>query len=46
LAARDFTGDFRIDDAFLASEGVTDFDQYRIGPTKSRCRTSSEYGVL
>jgi len=33
--ARDFTGHFLIDDTFLASEGVTDFDQYRVDPTKS-----------
>jgi citronellol/citronellal dehydrogenase len=32
--ARDFTGHFLIDDTFLASEGVTDFDQYRVDPTK------------
>src|ERR1700742_80713 len=32
--ARDFTGRFLIDDTFLASEGVTDFDQYRVDPTK------------
>jgi citronellol/citronellal dehydrogenase len=28
--ARDFSGNFLIDDSFLASEGVTDFEQYRI----------------
>jgi len=33
--ARDFTGHFLIDDNFLASEGVTDFDQYRVDPTKA-----------
>ena len=33
--ARDFTGHFLIDDTFLASEGVTDFDQYRVDPSKS-----------
>jgi len=33
--ARDFTGHFLIDDTFLASEGVTDFDQYRVDPTKN-----------
>ena len=27
-----FTGNFIIDDTFLASEGVTDFDQYRVNP--------------
>ncbi|SRR5579885_933534 len=30
--AREFTGNFLIDDTFLASEGVTDFEQYRITP--------------
>ena len=28
--ARGFTGNFLIDDTFMASEGVTDFDQYRV----------------
>jgi len=28
--AREFTGNFLIDDTFMASEGVTDFDQYRV----------------
>ena len=27
-----FTGNFLIDDTFLASEGITDFDQYRVDP--------------
>ena len=27
-----FTGNFLIDDTFLAGEGVTDFDQYRVDP--------------
>jgi citronellol/citronellal dehydrogenase len=31
--ARSFTGRFLIDDSFLAGEGVTDFEQYRIDPT-------------
>ncbi|MCK9909013.1 NAD(P)-dependent oxidoreductase [Microbacteriaceae bacterium K1510] len=30
-----FTGNFLIDDTFLASEGVTDFDQYRADPSQS-----------
>ncbi|AXK80965.1 NAD(P)-dependent oxidoreductase [Pseudolabrys taiwanensis] len=30
----DFTGNFLIDDTFLASEGVTDFDQYRADPSQ------------
>jgi len=30
--AREFSGNFLIDDTFLASEGVTDFEQYRITP--------------
>jgi citronellol/citronellal dehydrogenase len=29
-----FTGNFLIDDTFLASEGVTDFDQYRADPSQ------------
>lgn len=29
-----FTGNFLIDDSFLASEGVTDFDQYRVDPAQ------------
>jgi citronellol/citronellal dehydrogenase len=29
-----FTGNFLIDDNFLASEGVTDFDRYRADPTQ------------
>ena len=29
-----FTGNFLIDDTFLAGEGVTDFDQYRVDPTQ------------
>jgi citronellol/citronellal dehydrogenase len=32
--ARSFTGNFLIDDTFLASEGVTDFDQYRVDRTQ------------
>ncbi|MCT8267030.1 MULTISPECIES: SDR family oxidoreductase [Afifella] len=31
--SRDFTGNFLIDDTFLAGEGVSDFDQYRVDPT-------------
>lgn len=30
----DFTGNFLIDDSFLASEGVTDFSHYRVDPTQ------------
>ena len=30
--ARSFTGNFLIDDSFLAGEGVTDFEQYRVDP--------------
>jgi citronellol/citronellal dehydrogenase len=29
-----FTGNFLIDDSFLAGEGVTDFDQYRADPSQ------------
>ena len=30
--ARQFTGNFLIDDSFLAGEGVTDFESYRVDP--------------
>jgi citronellol/citronellal dehydrogenase len=30
--AKSFTGHFLIDDSFLAGEGVTDFEQYRVDP--------------
>jgi citronellol/citronellal dehydrogenase len=33
-AAKTFTGNFLIDDTFLASEGVTDFDKYRADPSQ------------
>src|SRR5262249_43392153 len=33
--ARDFTGHFLIDDTFLAGEGVTDFDLYRVDPSQA-----------
>lgn len=33
--AKDFTGNFLIDDTFLAANGVADFDQYRVDPTKA-----------
>jgi citronellol/citronellal dehydrogenase len=29
-----FTGNFLIDDTFLASEGITDFDRYRVDPNQ------------
>jgi citronellol/citronellal dehydrogenase len=32
--AKSFTGNFLIDDSFLYGEGVTDFDRYRVDPTK------------
>ncbi len=32
--SRSFTGNFLIDDSFLASEGVTDFTPYRVNPDK------------
>jgi citronellol/citronellal dehydrogenase len=32
--SREFTGRFLIDDIFLAQNGVTDFDQYRVDPTQ------------
>jgi citronellol/citronellal dehydrogenase len=31
--AKSFTGNFLIDDTFLAANGVTDFDKYRVDPT-------------
>jgi citronellol/citronellal dehydrogenase len=31
--AREFTGNFLIDDSFLYGEGVRDFDQYRVDPS-------------
>jgi len=31
---KSFSGNFLIDDTFLASEGVTDFDRYRVDPTQ------------
>ena len=33
--ARNFTGNFLIDDTFLADNGVTDFDSYRVDPSRS-----------
>jgi len=30
--AREFSGNFLLDDSFLAAEGVTDFDSYRVNP--------------
>ena len=33
--ARDFTGHFLIDDSFLAENGVTNFDRYRVDPSQS-----------
>jgi citronellol/citronellal dehydrogenase len=32
--AKSFTGNFLIDDTFLADEGVTDFDRYRVDPSQ------------
>ncbi len=32
--ARDLTGQFLIDDSFLSTRGVTDFEHYRVDPTK------------
>ncbi len=32
-SARDFTGHFLIDDSFLASQGVRDFESYRVDPS-------------
>ncbi len=33
--AKSFSGKFLIDDSFLASEGVTDFDRYRVDPANA-----------
>jgi citronellol/citronellal dehydrogenase len=33
--AKKFSGNFLIDDTFLAAEGITDFDRYRVNPAKS-----------
>jgi len=33
--AREFTGNFLIDDSFLYEEGVRDFDKYRVDPTRA-----------
>jgi citronellol/citronellal dehydrogenase len=32
--AKSFSGNFLIDDIFLAGEGVSDFDQYRVDPSR------------
>ena len=32
--AREFTGNFLIDDTFLAENGMTDFEPYRVDPTQ------------
>jgi citronellol/citronellal dehydrogenase len=37
--SRSFTGNFLIDDTFLAAEGVTDFEQYRVDPNEPLART-------
>jgi citronellol/citronellal dehydrogenase len=37
--SRSFTGNFLIDDSFLAAEGVTDFEQYRVDPGEPLART-------
>ncbi len=34
LKGADFTGNFLIDDTFLAAEGVNDFSHYRVDPTQ------------
>src|SRR6201995_4318403 len=33
--AREFTGNFLIDDSFLYGEGVRDFEQYKVDPTQT-----------
>jgi citronellol/citronellal dehydrogenase len=37
--AREFTGNFLIDDSFLASEGVKDFEKYRVDPSRELAAT-------
>jgi citronellol/citronellal dehydrogenase len=37
--ARSFTGNFLIDDSFLAAEGVSDFAQYRVEPSEPLAAT-------
>src|SRR6187455_943099 len=37
--AKSFTGNFLIDDTFLAAEGITDFEQYRADPSEPLART-------
>jgi citronellol/citronellal dehydrogenase len=32
-SSKSFSGNFLIDDTFLAAEGITDFDRYRVDPT-------------
>ena len=32
--SRSFTGNFLIDDTFLAAEGITDFEPYRVDPAE------------
>jgi citronellol/citronellal dehydrogenase len=32
--AKSFSGNFLLDDSFLATEGVSDFDRYRVDPTR------------
>jgi citronellol/citronellal dehydrogenase len=34
-SAKSFTGHFLIDDTFLAAEGITDFERYRVDPSLS-----------
>jgi citronellol/citronellal dehydrogenase len=34
-SARQFTGNFLIDDTFLATNGITDFERYRVDPAQS-----------
>jgi citronellol/citronellal dehydrogenase len=34
LKDKTFSGNFLIDDTFLAGEGVTDFDPYRVNPSQ------------
>ncbi len=40
-SARGFSGNFLIDDTFLAGEGITDFEGYRVDPSEPRRRISS-----
>src|SRR5262249_41704721 len=43
--AKSFTGQFLIDDTFLAGEGVTDFDAYRVDPSQPLSLEKKDFSV-